>query len=98
MTIDTVRYDALVVGTGFSGIAASVMLQSRGMNFVILEKAPASGGTWYHNHYPCLTVDIPAPLYSLSFALAGLRRGLGAERLRDQSQLDGPAGFLRPAR
>lgn len=69
MTIDTVRYDALVVGTGFSGIAASVMLQSRGMNFVILEKAPASGGTWYHNHYPGLTVDIPAPLYSLSFAL-----------------------------
>lgn len=69
MAIDTVRYDALVVGTGFSGIATSVMLQDRGMNFVILEKAPESGGTWYHNHYPGLTVDIPAPLYSLSFSL-----------------------------
>lgn len=69
MAIDTERFDALVVGTGFSGIAASVMLQDRGMNFVILEKAPESGGTWYHNHYPGLTVDIPAPLYSLSFAL-----------------------------
>jgi cation diffusion facilitator CzcD-associated flavoprotein CzcO len=34
---------------------------------VILEKQAGLGGTWWDNRYPGAHVDVPAPLYSLSF-------------------------------
>ena len=61
--------DAIVVGAGFSGIAAGVKLREAGFSdFVILEKADGVGGTWRHNTYPGAACDIPSHLYSYSFA------------------------------
>jgi cation diffusion facilitator CzcD-associated flavoprotein CzcO len=61
--------DAIVVGAGFSGIAAGVQLRKAGFHdFVILEKADGVGGTWRHNTYPGAACDIPSHLYSYSFA------------------------------
>jgi cation diffusion facilitator CzcD-associated flavoprotein CzcO len=61
--------DAIVVGAGFSGIAAGVKLREAGFSdFVILEKAEGVGGTWRHNTYPGAACDIPSHLYSYSFA------------------------------
>ena len=37
-------------------------------DFVILEKAPGIGGTWWHNRYPGAECDIKSHLYSFSFA------------------------------
>ena len=37
-------------------------------DFVILEKAPGIGGTWFHNRYPGAECDIKSHLYSFSFA------------------------------
>ncbi len=59
---------AIVVGAGFSGIAAGVALRKAGIrDFVILEKANRVGGTWRENTYPGAACDVPSHLYSFSF-------------------------------
>jgi cation diffusion facilitator CzcD-associated flavoprotein CzcO len=59
---------AIVVGAGFSGLAAGVELRRAGItDFVILEKADRVGGTWRENTYPGAACDIPSHLYSYSF-------------------------------
>ncbi len=59
---------AIVVGAGFSGLAAGVELRRRGItDFLILEKANRVGGTWRENTYPGAACDVPSHLYSYSF-------------------------------
>src|SRR5207249_7536933 len=59
---------AVIVGAGFSGLAAGVYLQRAGItDFVILEKADRVGGTWRENTYPGAACDVPSHLYSYSF-------------------------------
>ena len=58
-----------IIGAGPGGICTGVSLLARGHDdFVILEKAPGIGGTWYHNRYPGAECDIKSHLYSFSFA------------------------------
>jgi cation diffusion facilitator CzcD-associated flavoprotein CzcO len=58
-----------IIGAGPGGIATGVSLLARGHDdFVILEKAPGIGGTWFHNRYPGAECDIKSHLYSFSFA------------------------------
>ncbi|MDE2131140.1 MAG: NAD(P)/FAD-dependent oxidoreductase [Betaproteobacteria bacterium] len=64
-------WDALIVGSGFSGLAMADRLQrSGGWRFLILERDEAVGGTWRDNRYPGCACDVPSHLYSLSFAAA----------------------------
>jgi cation diffusion facilitator CzcD-associated flavoprotein CzcO len=59
---------AIVVGAGFSGLAAGIQLRNAGIeDFVILEKADRVGGTWRDNTYPGAACDVPSHLYSYSF-------------------------------
>src|SRR5690349_25009387 len=59
---------AVIVGAGFSGLAAGVYLQRAGItDFLILEKAHRVGGTWRENTYPGAACDVPSHLYSYSF-------------------------------
>src|SRR5688500_88207 len=63
-----VDHQAVIVGAGFGGMGAAIALQRAGVNdFVVLEREDDLGGTWYVNHYPGLTVDIPSATYSYSF-------------------------------
>jgi cation diffusion facilitator CzcD-associated flavoprotein CzcO len=58
-----------VIGSGFGGLGAAIRLQQRGIDdFVVLERAPALGGTWRDNRYPGAACDVPSHLYSFSFA------------------------------
>jgi cation diffusion facilitator CzcD-associated flavoprotein CzcO len=58
-----------IVGAGFSGIAAAIALDRRGLSdFVLLEKAAEIGGTWRDNQYPGACCDVPSALYSFSYA------------------------------
>jgi 4-hydroxyacetophenone monooxygenase len=57
----------VVVGAGASGLAMGHELLKAGIEFSILEKRDAVGGTWYRNHYPGCGVDSPSHLYSFSF-------------------------------
>lgn len=60
--------DVVIVGAGFGGVAMGKELLDAGMtNFRIYEGAPEIGGTWWHNRYPGLQVDVPSALYSFSF-------------------------------
>src|SRR3954471_22405076 len=66
---DLRTYDVLVVGGGFSGVGAAILLKQAGReDFVVLEKAGELGGTWRDNTYPGCACDIPSHLYSFSFA------------------------------
>ncbi|MBA2347411.1 MAG: NAD(P)/FAD-dependent oxidoreductase [Solirubrobacterales bacterium] len=59
----------LIIGAGFGGIAAAIELQKHGFrDITILDAAPDLGGTWFHNDYPGAACDVPAHLYSFSFA------------------------------
>ncbi|CPW03951.1 Probable monooxygenase [Mycobacteroides abscessus] len=61
------KVDAIIFGTGFSGIGAGIALQKMGVPFHILEKAGEMGGTWRDNTYPGAACDVPTHLYSFSF-------------------------------
>src|SRR5215203_6253670 len=61
--------EVLIVGAGFGGIAAAIELRRHGITDVaILDRAPALGGTWFHNTYPGAACDVPSHFYSFSFA------------------------------
>lgn len=60
-------FSAIVVGAGFSGLAAAVHLKRAGIPFRVLERNDRVGGTWYEANYPGARVDVPNDLYSYSF-------------------------------
>jgi cation diffusion facilitator CzcD-associated flavoprotein CzcO len=58
-----------IIGAGPGGISmAHHLLEAGFTEIVILEKAAGVGGTWFHNRYPGCACDVPAHLYSFSFA------------------------------
>ena len=60
----------LVIGAGFGGIAVAHLLRRAGFDdLTIVDRADGVGGVWRDNTYPGCACDIPAPLYSYSFAL-----------------------------
>ncbi|HWA62283.1 MAG TPA: NAD(P)/FAD-dependent oxidoreductase [Caulobacteraceae bacterium] len=61
------RMKVVVVGAGMSGLLTGIRLKQAGIDFVIVEKNPDVGGTWFENTYPGCRVDNPSHLYSLSF-------------------------------
>jgi cation diffusion facilitator CzcD-associated flavoprotein CzcO len=66
---DPIRCTVAIVGAGFGGIGMAIRLKLAGCHdFIILEQADTVGGVWRDNTYPNSACDIPAHLYSLSFA------------------------------
>jgi cation diffusion facilitator CzcD-associated flavoprotein CzcO len=58
-----------VVGAGFGGVGAAVMLKRAGYHDVtVFEKGERVGGVWFHNTYPGAACDVPSNLYEFSFA------------------------------
>ena len=58
-----------IVGGGFGGIGAAVMLRRAGYeNIAIFERSERIGGVWHDNTYPGAACDIPSHLYEFSFA------------------------------
>ena len=83
------EHEIVILGAGMSGLCMAIQLQKAGMhNFVILEKQPGLGGTWWDNIYPGAHVDVPAPIYSFSFAPNPLwtRRFAGAREIQAYMQ------------
>lgn len=62
-------FQVLIIGSGFGGQCAAINLLRAGIDdFRLLERRDFFGGTWCQNTYPGAAVDVPSPLYSLSFA------------------------------
>ena len=58
----------MIIGAGMSGLLTAHRLDQAGIDFVVVEKNPEVGGTWYENQYPGCRVDNPNHNYSYSFA------------------------------
>ncbi len=58
-----------VVGGGFGGVGAAVMLRQAGYQDVtVFERGERVGGVWNDNTYPGARCDVPSHLYEFSFA------------------------------
>jgi cation diffusion facilitator CzcD-associated flavoprotein CzcO len=62
------RFDAIVIGAGFSGLYALHRLRGLGLRTRVLEMAENVGGTWLYNRYPGARCDIESIEYSYSFS------------------------------
>jgi cation diffusion facilitator CzcD-associated flavoprotein CzcO len=59
----------VVIGAGMAGVLAAIKLREAGFTDVTLyEKADRLGGTWRENTYPGIACDVPAHLYTYTFA------------------------------
>ncbi len=61
------EFKVLIIGAGVSGICAAIRLEELGFPWILVEKNPELGGTWYENTYPDAGVDTPNHFYSYSF-------------------------------
>ena len=58
----------VILGAGMSGVCMGILLKRAGIDsFVIVERSPAVGGTWWDNVYPGAQCDVRSHLYSFSF-------------------------------
>lgn len=61
-------FKVAVIGTGISGLNTAVQLKRAGIPFVVFEKNPEVGGSWYENRYPGARVDTPSRGYTHLFS------------------------------
>src|SRR5579875_294089 len=60
-------YDAIVIGTGFSGLYMLYQLRDKlGMSVRVYEEADDVGGTWYWNRYPGARCDSESVYYTFT--------------------------------
>ncbi|MCB2062046.1 MAG: NAD(P)/FAD-dependent oxidoreductase [Novosphingobium sp.] len=60
-------FNAVIVGSGFSGVVMAVQCQLLGIPYTVIEKGDEPGGTWNINRYPDVRVDTISLTYELSF-------------------------------
>ncbi|WP_024794351.1 flavin-containing monooxygenase [Tomitella biformata] len=63
----TTRFDAVIVGAGFSGLYLLHKLQAQGLSVRLFEAGDEVGGTWHWNRYPGARCDVESLDYSYSF-------------------------------
>jgi len=62
------NFKVAVIGTGISGLNVAVQLKRAGIPFVVFEKNPEVGGSWYENRYPGARVDTASRGYTHLFS------------------------------
>ncbi len=70
MQNNPVRYDAIIIGSGFGGLYALHHLRDNmGLKVRGFDGAGGVGGTWWYNRYPGARVDAPSsPFYAYTFS------------------------------
>lgn len=69
MSVPAEHHRLVITGAGIAGVGLGVRLLQAGIDdFVILERNASVGGTWFEHTYPGCGCDVPANLYSYSFA------------------------------
>jgi cation diffusion facilitator CzcD-associated flavoprotein CzcO len=64
----TPDHEVAVIGAGFSGIGAAILLDKAGFSdYLVIEEGDGVGGAWHWNTYPGIAVDIPSFSYQFSF-------------------------------
>ena len=60
-------FKVVIIGAGFSGVAAGVQFERLGIPYVIYERRHEIGGTWSVNTYPDARVDTSSFTYQFTF-------------------------------
>lgn len=81
------RYDAVIVGAGFSGLYMLHRLRRLGLTALVLEAGAGVGGTWFWNRYPGARCDIESVDYSDSFDPQLEQDWCWAERFATQPEI-----------
>ncbi|MEO3757080.1 NAD(P)/FAD-dependent oxidoreductase [Mycobacterium sp. B14F4] len=88
------RYDAVVIGAGFSGLYALHRLRELGLRTTVLEKAENVGGTWLFNRYPGARCDIESIEYSYSFSEEIQQEWVWTETMPAQPEIEAYLNFV----
>ncbi|WP_193181024.1 flavin-containing monooxygenase [Nisaea sediminum] len=84
----TERFDALIIGAGFTGLYQLHSLRDRlGMKALVLEAADGVGGTWYWNRYPGARCDSESHSYCYYFSKELLEEWQWSERYPGQEEI-----------
>src|SRR6266568_6431701 len=82
------RFDALIIGAGFSGLYQLYCLRDRlGLSVQVLEAGEGVGGTWYWNRYPGARCDSESHTYCYTFSEELLRDWEWTERYPAQPEI-----------
>lgn len=88
------RFDAIVIGAGFSGLYALHRLRELGVQTLVLEAAEDVGGTWLFNRYPGARCDIESIEYSYSFSDEIQQEWVWTETMPAQPEIEAYLNFV----
>jgi cation diffusion facilitator CzcD-associated flavoprotein CzcO len=88
------RFDALVIGAGFSGLYTLHRLRQLGLRTRVLEMAENVGGTWLYNRYPGARCDIESIEYSYSFSDEIQQEWVWTESMPAQPEIEAYLNFV----
>ena len=88
------RFDALVIGAGFSGLYTLHRLRQLGLRTRVLEMAENVGGTWLYNRYPGARCDIESIEYSYSFSDEIQQEWVWTETMPAQPEIEAYLNFV----
>jgi cation diffusion facilitator CzcD-associated flavoprotein CzcO len=88
------RFDALVIGAGFSGLHMLHRLRQLGLRTRVLEMAENVGGTWLYNRYPGARCDIESIEYSYSFSEEIQQEWVWTETMPAQPEVEAYLNFV----
>jgi cation diffusion facilitator CzcD-associated flavoprotein CzcO len=88
------RFDALVIGAGFSGLYTLHRLRQLGLRARVLEMAENVGGTWLYNRYPGARCDIESIEYSYSFSDEIQQEWVWTETMPAQPEVEAYLNFV----
>lgn len=93
-TSSPVRFDAIVIGAGFSGLYALHRLRELGVRTLALERAETVGGTWLFNRYPGARCDIESIEYSYSFSDEIQQEWVWTQTMPAQEEIEAYLNFV----
>jgi cation diffusion facilitator CzcD-associated flavoprotein CzcO len=88
------RFDALVIGAGFSGLYTLHRLRQLGLRTRVLDMAENVGGTWLYNRYPGARCDIESIEYSYSFSEEIQQEWVWTETMPAQPEVEAYLNFV----
>jgi cation diffusion facilitator CzcD-associated flavoprotein CzcO len=88
------RFDALIIGAGFSGLYTLHRLRQLGVRTRVLEMAENVGGTWLYNRYPGARCDIESIEYSYSFSDEIQQEWVWTESMPAQPEIEAYLNFV----
>jgi cyclohexanone monooxygenase len=88
------RFDAIIIGAGFSGLYALHHLRQLGVRTLVLEAAENVGGTWLFNRYPGARCDIESIEYSYSFSDEIQQEWVWTETMPAQPEIEAYLNFV----